>query len=616
MQTLIGHQEQKEKALGIWGLVNSLWPYFRPYRLKLGLIMLGLLLEVAFTAAFPLSLKILIDGALIDRNRRVLILILVLLGGGVIIVSAAGLARDYLWARVSSSAIGNLRFWMFNHLRCLSMDYYAQTRVGGILSRFSGDLAAVESALAMLLPWGVLPSLEILSSTVLLFALDYRLALIAMLIWPLSLLGPRFFAPRAIKSSYHKKEMESAMLSVVQETVSAQPVVKAFGLELPLLAGFSQQNAGLFKGAVRVSFFSALVERSAGVGILMLNVIIIGVGAYLAFEGRLSVGTLVSFQTVFLALSYSLSYVSQYTPNLVQAAGGYQHILRMLDRQSQVVNAHDAVVLPRLSRDLTFENVTFTYTGERLDLRNLSLRIAQGEFVAFVGPSGSGKSTLLNLLLRFYDPILGSIRIDGYDLRTVTQESLRSQIAVVFQENFLFNTSIRDNIRMGNPQATDQEVEAAATAAEIHDFISALPQGYDTEAGERGARFSGGQRQRIALARAILRDPAILILDEATSALDPASEAAISATLARIARGRTVISITHHLNSVIAADRIFVLDQGCLVESGSHEELLKSNGIYRQLWEKQQQNHAPFSISHYPFAFEEVSLITQPTNDN
>jgi ATP-binding cassette subfamily B protein len=413
-----------------------------------------------------------------------------------------------------------------------------------------------------------------------------------MLIWPLSLVGPRYFAPRAVQSSYRKREMESSMLSAVQEAVIAQPVVKAFGLEMPVLAGLSQRNAGLYRSAVRVSFLSSLVERSAAISILMLNVLIIGVGAFWAFRGSLSVGTLVSFETVFLTLSYSLSYISQFVPSIVQATGGLGHIQRLLDQQPRVVDAAGAKPLARMAHELTFRNVSFSYTGEQLSLCDLNLRIAQNHFVAFVGPSGSGKSTLLNLLLRFYDPMLGAISIDGHNLRDVTQESLRAQTAVVFQENFLFNTTIRENIRMGAPHATDQEIEAAAATAEIHDFIQSLPEGYDTLAGERGGRFSGGQRQRIAIARAILRDPAILILDEATSALDPASEAAINTTLAHIAQGRTVISITHRLSSVTAADQIFVLNHGRLVESGRHEELLKLDGTYSQMWRKQHGGRA------------------------
>jgi ATP-binding cassette subfamily B protein len=587
-------QEQSGADHNVWRLVSALWPYFSLYRGQLALIALCLSLEMAFNAAFPLSLKILIDHALLERDGRLLVLIVALLGAGVVVVSIAGLARDRLYARVGANVLGNLRLRMFHHLQGLSMDFFSRLRMGDILSRFSGDLAGVENFLATALPWGVLPMLEVLLSTALLFALDYRLALIAVLIFPFSLIGPRIFAPRAVASSYLKKEKESSTLSAVQEAVMAQPVVKAFGLELPLLAGFCQHNTDLFKSTVRVSFLSALVERSAGITILILNVVIIGAGAWLVFGGSLSVGSFVSFETVFLTLSYSLSYISQYVPSLVQAAGSVHHIERLLEQQARIVDAADAKPLPRLNGEIVFRDVSFSYTGEQLNLRDLNLRIPYGSFAAFVGPSGSGKSTLLNLLLRFYDPQRGSIVVDGHELTAVRQDSWRSQVAVVFQENFLFHTTIRENIRLGSPQATDEEVEAAAKAAEIHDFIISLPKGYDTVGGERGSQFSGGQRQRMAIARAILRDPATLILDEATSALDAASEASINATLTRIARGRTVVSITHRLRSVRQADQIFVLEHGRLIESGRHQELLELGGVYRRLWQVQHEDQGSF----------------------
>jgi ATP-binding cassette subfamily B protein len=332
-----------------------------------------------------------------------------------------------------------------------------------------------------------------------------------------------------------------------------------------------------------------MVERSAAISILLLNVAIVGLGAWRVFTGHLTIGAFVSFETIFLTLSYSLAYLSQYAPSLIQAAGSMGHIEQMLAEQSRITDIPDAKPLPRFTRELAFDHVSFGYTGEKYNLSNLTLRIPLGVSVAFVGPSGSGKSTLLNLLLRFYDPRYGAILVDGHDLKTIQCDSWRSQTAVVFQENFLFHCSIRENIRMANPMATDQQVEDAAKAAEIHDFIVSLPDGYDTLAGERGGRFSGGQRQRIALARAIIRDPAVLILDEATSALDAASEASINATLARLAKGRTVISITHRLRSLRQADQIFVLNEGRLAESGPHEHLLKLRGKYYELWQKQQE---------------------------
>jgi ATP-binding cassette subfamily B protein len=272
---------------------------------------------------------------------------------------------------------------------------------------------------------------------------------------------------------------------------------------------------------------------------------------------------------------------------LLQSSVGMQRIDELLNERPQVVDAPDARALGRFSEKICFEDVSFSYTGEQMNLRDVNLAIAAGQSVAFVGPSGSGKSTLLNLIMRFYDPNAGAVTIDGQDLRQVTQESLRSQIGTVFQDTFLYNATVRENITLGKTDATEKEIEAAARAAEIHDFILTLPQGYDTEVGERGAQLSGGQRQRIALARAILYDPPILVLDEPTSALDPQTEAAVNATLHEQGQARTVITVTHRLASVANADRIFVLERGQVVEQGTHEELLHALGLYSRLWGQQ-----------------------------
>ena len=258
-----------------------------------------------------------------------------------------------------------------------------------------------------------------------------------------------------------------------------------------------------------------------------------------------------------------------------------------------IFDAPDAPALPRISSGLAFADVQFGYKKDQFSLNGASFEIGKGKYVALVGGSGSGKSTILNLILRFYDPASGTVSFDRQDLRHVTQESLRAQIGVVFQDSILFNISVRENIRMGNPQASTAEIEAAMRAAEIHEFVVSLPEGYDTIAGERGSRFSGGQRQRLALARALVRDPAILLLDEATSALDPGSEAAINETLTRVAKGRTVISVTHRLSTISNTDRIFVLDRGQIAEQGKHDDLLHRHGIYSRLWRKQ----AGFTLS-------------------
>jgi ATP-binding cassette subfamily B protein len=382
-------------------------------------------------------------------------------------------------------------------------------------------------------------------------------------------------------------------MTAVQENIASQQVVKALGLQKHSLAGFDDSNRQLSRSVLRVSFFGALVERSAGIGIMLLQVAVLGTGAWMASRGHLSVGTLAAFQSLFLNLSFSLSYTTQYVPTLVQATGGMQRIEELLAEAPRVTDAPDAAALAPLAREIRLDNVTFGYTAEQVNLKDVSLVIAAGTSVAFVGASGSGKSTILNLIMRLYDPQQGKVRFDGRDLAGVAQDSLRAQMSVVFQESFLFNTSVAENIRMGKLGATMAEIEQAARAAEIHEHIMRLPQGYDTPVGERGGRLSGGQRQRIAIARAILRNPRVLLLDEATSALDPGTEAAINATLEHVGQGRTMIAVTHRLASVTNVDCIHVLENGVLVESGRHDELLAKQGYYQKLWAKQ----SGFSVS-------------------
>jgi ATP-binding cassette subfamily B protein len=316
-----------------------------------------------------------------------------------------------------------------------------------------------------------------------------------------------------------------------------------------------------------------MTERSVSMVVLLLHLLILGFGAWLAFGKRISIGTLVTFESVFWELSYNIGYISQFLPDVMEAAGAIQHMNVLLEQRPLIEDRPGATALPRPQREIAFEDVTFSYTGEQAGLRNVSFRIPCGSKVGIVGPSGSGKSTVLNLILGLYDPTRGRVTIDGRDVREVARDSLCAQIGVVFQESFLFNTSIRENIRLGRPDAADADVESAARSAEIHDFIESLPHGYDTIAGERGNLMSGGQRQRIAIARAIIRDPAILLLDEATSALDPPTETAILATLNRLAAGRTMIFATHRLAAMAEADILFVLVDGRLDGEGSPSDL-------------------------------------------
>ncbi len=564
----------------VWNFVS---PHLRRHRAGIAWLSLGVAIETGYNVAFPLSLKYLIDDALWEEDFDALVWILTVLGVLAVVVSAVGIWRELYNARLAATVMGDIRRGLFEHLQKLPLGFFGRTKVGAIVSRFSNDLGEVEEAVLYGVAWGMMPLLELLTAVALLFWLNWRLALASMLIFPLTMLGPRIFSPRAVEATYRKKKLEAETLSLVQENVVSQTVVRAFGLRGVSRGWFRASNRPLIQSSANVAFLSEMVERSVHTAVLLLHIGILGFGAWLTFHQRISIGTLIAFESVFWDLSYNIGWFSQFIPTMIHSAGSIQHIEDLLGEAPRGGDAPHAEPLPRPTRDIMFEDVSFAYEGNRSVLRNVSLTIPVGASIGVVGASGSGKSTFLNLLLNLYDPTSGTIRIDGHDLREVERDSIRSHIGVVFQESILFNTSIRENIRLGKPDATDAEVIAAARAAEIHDFIVKLPQGYETTVGERGGRLSGGQRQRIAIARAIIRDPAILVLDEATSALDPRTEAAILSTVKKLAKGRTVVTVTHRLNTVTDADRILVFDKGKLVEQGSHELLKERGGVYRRL---------------------------------
>ena len=548
----------------------------------------GLLIEAGFTTSVPLAFKALIDRVIQPRDTRLLVPILSLLAAGMISAVLAGLIRDYAYARVSSALLSDLRRDMFRHLLQWTPGQRQLGDQGEIAARFSTDLAAVEHALLAALPWAGLPALEALLCVVLLFVLDWRLALLAMLVFPLALAGPRFFAGRATAASYARKQDESRVLGALHESLGAQAAVKAFGLEARLLEQFGERLRTLVGSSTRTAFLGALVERSASIGILILHVGVLGIGTVMTLDGQLSVGSLVSFQSLFLTLSWSLSYMAQYTPNLVLASGAMRRIDELFALAPQVADAADAVALPRFAHTIRFEHVTFGFDADRLSLADVSFEVREGERIVIVGGVGSGKSTVVKMLTRFRDPQAGRVLIDGHDLRAVSQESLRSQIGLVLQEGFLFDATIRENIRLGMLSATDSEIEAVAGLIGLHDQIQHLPLRYDTRVGALGEQLSGGQRQLVAIARAVIRNPPILIFDEATSALDSKAAALVEMAVDLVARGRTVLAVTHRLASAPRADRILVMSEGRLAEEGTHDDLLANGRIYPQLWRRRE----------------------------
>jgi ATP-binding cassette subfamily B protein len=571
--------------------VLRLLRWFKGHPVPVGVVVLCMLLDMGFNAFVPMAFSHLIDAGITPRNSSVMIHTLVALGVVTLVATAAGMLSDFTYARLSAGVLVRMRQKLFDHLQTLSPSFFQRYSAGEIAARYSNDLVAVEQTLGTWLAWGWKPMLDVIGYNVVMFTVNWRLALFAQLLWPMTLLGPRIFAPRATAAAAQRKDREAEVLTAVDEATAGRHVVRAFGLETNMSGRFAGKLGSLAATAVRGALFTSALERSASIGIYTLQITILGIGGAMAYRGSISVGGLVAFYTVFISLSTSLYYLAQYSSSLINSAAGLARIEEILAERSAVPDAPAAHALPPFHDAIRLRDYVFTPEPGRRILDGVTLTIHSGESVAFVGPSGSGKSTVLNAIMRSFDPDDGAVVIDGHDLRAVTKASFIGQSAVVFQESFLFNTTIRENLRLGRAGATDAEIEAACRDAEIHDIILAMPKGYDSPVGERGGLLSGGQRQRLAIARALLRNPRILFLDEATSALDPGTETAINRTLERLGRGRTVLAVTHRLASVANCHRVFVMNRGQVAEHGSHAELLAQSGLYAALWRKQEGIH-------------------------
>src|ERR1700732_178783 len=578
----------KEAAGALATIYAFVKPFLKNYKKILAFVSFGVLIETLFNVIMPLSLKFLIDDALGEEDFEALVKILSVLAAAGIVTSIVAIWYERWDAKLAASLISDVRKRLFEHVQNLPAGYFARTKRGEILSRFSVDLAAFEGSIKGFANSAALPFFELIAGIILMLFLNWHLAVISLLVVPITLIGPRILTPKAVQANYEQKLNESALLGMVQENIATQAVVKAFMLQRKMLGWFTMRNDEARRKIASAAFLSTMVERTVTISVLLLHLVVLAIGAYLATKGQITIGTFVTFESAFWEVSYNTAHIMHFIPVSIQSAAAVRHIQEMLDEPTRGADRPGAPDLPRITNDITFEHVTFQYEGSQTPvLDNLSLKLNAGKRIAIVGPSGSGKSTLLNLILRLYVPDEGRVAVDGVDIRKVTLESLRRSMAVVFQENMLFNMSIRENIRLGQEGATDKEVEQAARKAEIHRYIMSLPQKYDTQVGERGDTLSGGQRQRIAIARAIVRNPSILLLDEATSALDQTTEAAINKTLLKLAKGRTMIFSTHRLTSVVEMDEIIVISGGKAIERGSHAQLLAANGMYRQLWDDQ-----------------------------
>ncbi len=563
--------------------VGRLLRYVRPYLLRLGLALVALVITTLIGLVFPYVIQTLIDGVLRSGDLAQLNRIT----GGLLVLFVLrfvfGYFEQYHLAFIGERVVVDLREELYRHLHNLSVSFFNERRTGEIVSRLASDVTLVRTALTSNLATAISQGLTLVGALAIVIALNWRMTLFILLLAPAMGLIAAFFGRRVRRISTEVQDELAGSSSIVEEVVQTIRVVKSFVREQYEIARYGDAMDRTFNAAMR------LTRVRAAFGPLMFSIMFMAIVGVLWFggreviAGRLTAGGLISFlfYLIFIAGSFG-AFTGLYT-QLQEALGATRRIFEILDLEPEVQDHPGAADLPPVEGRITFEDVSFTY-DERADvLEGVSLEVRPGEVLALVGPSGAGKSTLVNLIPRFYDPTSGRILVDGHDLRDVTQRSLRRQIAIVPQETLLFAGTIRENILYGRLDATEAEMIEAARAANAHDFIVALRDGYDTRVGERGLKLSGGQRQRIAIARAILKDPRILLLDEATSSLDSESEGLVQEALERLMQGRTTVIIAHRLSTVQIADRVAVLDQGRLVELGTPDELLKSGGLYARL---------------------------------
>jgi len=517
---------------------------------------------------------------------RVTQLVLVLVG----LMTVRGLfryGRSYLLGYTAQRLVTDLRSQVHQKLQALSLDFHQRHRTGELVSRITFDTTQIQQGVANGVADLIAQLATLAGVAVMLVYLNVRMAAVSLVVLVVAGGAIHGYGRRIRHASRRVQERMADIAATLQEMLGGIRVVKAFTLQRRLQRRFDEENEAGFRAQMKSVQLEAtitpVVELLTAIGVAA----ILWVGGWEILHQRMDAGEFMSFVGYLALVLGPVGGLSRTWTQLQQAAAASQRIFELLDEPERVVELPQPRRLRQCQGRVTFENVWFAYEPGQWVLQGIDLEVAPGERVALVGPSGAGKSTLINLIPRFYDPDRGVVRIDGIDVRELALEDLRGAIGLVPQETVLFGVSLRENLAYGRPDATWEEIVAAAKAANAHDFIVQLPHGYDTRVGERGATLSGGQRQRIAIARALLRDPRVLLLDEATSSLDAASERLVQEALERLMEGRTSVVVAHRLSTVVNADRILVIDGGRVVEEGTHAELMRLGGLYRELFEAQ-----------------------------
>jgi ATP-binding cassette subfamily B protein len=628
----VRHDEKQDKPKITRELLSRVWEFAKPYGWSVAGLLITILLISAITLISPLLYRDLIDNAIPNRNLRRLNLLALGMIGVPVLNGLIGVVQRRLNARIGEGVIYDLRKALYAHLQRMSLRFFTQTRTGELMSRLNNDVIGAQRAISNTLVSIVSNVVSLIATLSIMVALEWRLTLLGLAILPLFMFPARRVGRVLRNLSRKSMEFNAEMNATMNETlnISGAILVKLFGREQRELERFSRDGRAVrdigVRSAVVGHWFFMLLSVVSAIGSAM----VFWVGGHLVLRGEFTIGTIVAFGTYLTQLYGPLMALTNAQVEFAQSMVSFERVFEVLDIPMEISEKPDAFYLSDVKGKIRFENVSFAYKSlgeenvgldeivrfswrgggeallkrgkdksnggkQELDgfqptrwaLRNVSFTIQPGELVALVGPSGAGKTTTTYMIPRLYDPTEGRILIDGQDIREVTLQSLVNNIGMVTQETYLFYDTIRANLLYARPDASDADLIASAQAANIHDFIMSLPDGYDTVVGERGYRLSGGERQRIAIARVILKDPQILVLDEATSHLDSLSEELIQNALQQVMRGRSSLVIAHRLSTILAADNILVMEDGQLVEQGTHEELLGRNGLYTELYETQ-----------------------------
>ncbi|MDV6379290.1 ABC transporter ATP-binding protein [Sporosarcina sp. GW1-11] len=568
--------------------------FVKPYNWQIIFTVLIGVVKFAIPLFLPLLIKIVIDDIIgsptmsdSDKTKY----LFYWLGGTIVVFflirPPVEYYRQYYAQYVSNKILFDIRQSLYSHLQKLGLRFYSNTRAGEVISRVINDVEQTKNFVMIGLMNVWLDIATIIIAIAIMLTLDVQLTLVTLIAFPFYAFSVKHFFGKLRKLTRKRSQALADVQSYLHERVAGVSIIKSFAIEEKEQERFDEVNNNFLDRALDHTRWNAKAFAVVNTITDVAPLLVIGYAGYQVVNGSLSVGTMVAFIAFIERLYSPLRRLVNSSTSLTQSFASMDRVLDLMNEKYDVVDKENAKQLPPIDGEIQFDQVSFAYEEEEV-LKNISLTIRPGETVALVGMSGGGKSTIISLIPRFYDVTAGAIRVDGQDIRDIQVKSLRDQIGMVLQDSILFSDSVKSNILIGKPDATDEEVIAAAKAANAHDFIETLSEGYDTRVGERGVKLSGGQKQRIAIARVFLKNPALLILDEATSSLDLESEALIQESLDRLANERTTLIVAHRLSTITHADCIYVIDHGELKESGTHQELIRKDGIYAGLFNRQE----------------------------